>query len=225
MRFAIPRAICAFVFGFAFVSGVQAQNQAVPGDVKAFVTQYVAAFNAKDVARLESMYHPKSAACITPENKDYYDGALAVQMRDPIPANYTISMMTPNENNLKALESMGLSWPVKPAQELHIDYQQGDDVGSVIVWLVQEHGRWIADFPCATDAAIKQFHDGAAERKAAEARYKALADAIKDPLRSELLGMLRAHETGRATDRYHGATGQDYKTSMFVINELKAEAR
>ena len=225
MRTAIPRSICVFVLSLAAVCGAQAQNQAVPADVKAFVTQYVAAFNAKDVARLESMYHPKSAACITPQNKDYYDGALAVEMRDSIPANYTISTMTPNENNLKALESMGESFPVKPAQELHIDYQQGDDSGSVVVWLVRENGRLFGDFPCITDAALKQFRDETPARNAAMARYKALADGIKDPLRSQLLGMIREHKTSTAIDRYHEASGKDYKTSMFVINELKDEAR
>jgi hypothetical protein len=225
MRSAIPRAICTFLFGLAAVSGAQAQNQNVPADVKAFVTQYVAAFNAKDVARLESMYHPKSAACITPQNKDYYDGALAVQMRDPIPANYTISMMTPNENNLKALESMGMRWPLKPEQEINIDYQQGDDVGSVVVWFVRENGRLLGDFPCVTDAALKQFRDETPARNAAMAQYKALTDGIKEPLRSELLGMIREHKTSTAIDRYHETSGKDYKTSMFVINALKDEAR
>ena len=225
MGSAIPRSICVAVLSLAAACGAQAQNQSVPGDIKNFVTQYVAAFNAKDVARLESMYHPKSAACITPQNKDYYDGALAVQMRDPIPANYTISMMTPNENNLKALESTGMRWPLKPEQEINIDYQQGDDVGSVVVWFVRENGRLFGDFPCVTDAALKQFRDETPARNAAMARYKAIADGIKEPLRSELVGMIREHKTSTAIDRYHEASGKDYKTSMFVINALKDEAR
>ena len=225
MRNAIRRTLCVFVLSLVAVCGAQAQSQAVPGDIKAFGAQYVAALNSKDAARLLALQHPKSLACMTPENKDFYDWTMAMQMRESIPANYMLSAMPPNENNLKALESMGEQWPIKPAQEIHIDYQQGDDSGSVVVWLVRENGRWLGDFPCATDAAIKEFHDGAAARKAAEARYKALADGIKEPLRSELLAMLRAHETGRATDRYHAATGHDERTSMLVINALKDETR
>ena len=221
----IWRSALAIALGLLEVSSVRAQTaQGVSGDVKNFVTQYVAATNAKDTARLRSFLYPKSLACIMPENKDYYD-AMASHIGEPIPPNYKFSVMPVNEGNLKALESMGQRWTVKPMQELHIDYQQGDDVGSYIVYLIHENGRWFQDFPCATDAAIRQYRDNAVANEAALAHYKALAADIKDPLRSELLGLLRAHETGRATDRYHEATGQDYKTSMYVMNALKTQAR
>ena len=221
----IWRSALAIALGLLEVGSARAQTaQGVPGDVKNFVTQYVAATNAKDTARLRSFLYPKSLACIMPENKDYYD-AMASHIGEPIPPNYKFSVMPVNEGNLKALEGMGQRWTVKPMQELHIDYQQGDDVGSYIVYLIHENGRWFQDFPCATDAAIKQYRDNAVANEAALAHYKALAADIKDPLRSELLGLLRAHETGRATDRYHEATGQDYKTSMYVMNELKTQVR
>jgi hypothetical protein len=221
----IWRSALAIALGLVEVSSVRAQTaQGVSGDVKNFVTQYVAATNAKDTARLRSFLYPKSLACIMPENKDYYD-AMASHIGEPIPPNYKFSVMPVTAGNLKALESMGQRWTVKPMQELHIDYQQGDDVGSYIVYLIHENGRWFQDFPCATDAAIKQYRDNAVANEAALAHYKALAADIKDPLRSELLGLLRAHETGRATDRYHEATGQDYKTSMYVMNALKTQAR
>ena len=203
------------------VAGAQSA-QGVPGDVKNFVTQYVAATNAKDAARMRSFLYPKSLACITPENKDYYD-AMASHIGEPIPPNFKFSVMPVNEDNLKALEGMGQRWTVKPMQELHIDYQQGDDLGSDIVYLIHENGRWFQDFPCAADAEIKRFRDNAAANEAALAHYKALAAEIKEPLRSELLDLLRAHETASATDRYHQVTGKDYKTSMYVIHELKVE--
>jgi hypothetical protein len=201
------------------------QGQAVPPGIRVFASQYVMAFNSKDPRQLLALQHPTSLACITPENKDYYDGALAMQMRDSVPANYTVSVMTPNEGNLKALESMGMRWPLKPEQEVHIDYQEGEDATGIVVYLVRQNGRWFGDFPCATDATIKQFRDGAAERQAAAARYKAIADGIKEPLRSELIGLLRAHETGRATERYRNTSGQDGRTSMLVMDALRDEIR
>jgi hypothetical protein len=199
-------------------------GQGVPGDVKDFATKYVAATNAKDISQLRQFLYPKSLACITPENKDYYD-AMASHTVEPIPPNYKFSVVPVNEGNLKALESMGQRWTVKPAQELHIDYQQGDDVGGHIVYLIQENGRWYYDLPCATDASIKQYRENAAANEAALAHYRVLASEIKEPLRSQLRNLLQAHETGTAVDRYHQATGQDYKTSMLVIQALKTEAR
>jgi hypothetical protein len=150
---------------------------------------------------------------------------MASHMGEPIPPNYKFSVMPVKEGNLKALESMGQRWTVKPSQELHIDYQQGDDVGGYVVYLIHENGRWFYDYPCATDAAIKEYRDNAAANEASLAHYKALASEIKEPLRSELLDLIRAHKTGIATDRYHEATGQDYKTSMYVMNALKTEPR
>jgi len=218
LRTAFACTIGLFAVG---VAGAQSA-QGVPGDVKNFVTRYVAATNAKDAARMRSFFYPKSLACITPENKDYY-GAMASHIGEPIPPNYKFSVMPVNEGNLKALEGMGQRWTVKPMQELHIDYQQGNDLGSDIVYLIHENGRWFQDLPCATDAEIKRFRDNAAANEAAFAHYKALAVEIKEPLRSELLGLLRAHETASATERYHQVTAQDYKTSMYVIHELKEE--
>ena len=219
------RTTLACTIGLFVICSADAQpTQGVPGDLKNFVTEFVAATNAKDIVRQRLFLYPKSLACITPENKDYYD-AMASHIGEPIPPNYKFAVMRVNEGNLKALESMGQLWAVKPSQELHIDYQQGDDVGGYVVYLIHENDRWFQDFPCATDAAIKQFRDNAAANEAALAHYKALAAEIKEPLRSELLDLLRAHETASATDRYHQVTGQDYKTSMYVMNALKTEGR
>ncbi len=209
---------------FLICSAGAQSGQGVPGDVRNFVTQFVAATNARDVARQWSLLYPKSLACITAENKDYYD-AMASHIEEPIPQNYKFSVMAVNEGNLKALESMGQNWLVKPTQELHIDYQQGDDVVGYVVYLIHENGRWFYDYPCATDAAISDYRANAAANEASLAHYRALASEIKEPLRSELLDLLRTHKTGTATERYHQATGQDYKTSMYVMNALKTEER
>jgi hypothetical protein len=220
MNFA-KRAFPFLLLGGFCLSGYTLAQTLQP-DAKAFVTQYVAAYNAKDAARLEDLYEPKSRACITGETKDFYDESLAVMWRTPIPSDYKATVSAINEGNLKAIESFG-RFPLKPDRELHIDYQQGDDGGTVIVYLVQENGHWLADQPCATDETLKQFHDGAAERKEAEARYKSLADGIQEPLRSQLIGLLRQHKTGDAIERYKGASAQNAQTSMLVINQLALE--
>jgi hypothetical protein len=219
------RTTLACTLGLFVICSADAQPaQGVPGELKNFVAQFVAATNAKDIVRQRLFLYPKSLACVTPGNKDYYD-AMASHMGEPIPPNYKFSVMPVNEGNLKALESMGQRWTVKPSQELHIDYQQGDDVGSYVVYLIHENGRWFYDYPCATDAAIKEYRDNAPANEASLAHYNEVASEIKEPLRSELLDLIRAHKTGIATDRYHEATGQDYKTSMYVMNALKTEAR
>ena len=209
--------------GLCTACNARAQSQP-PADLQAFVTEYVAAYNAKDAGRLLALYNSASRACVTGTGKEFYDRALAVMWRDPIPSRYKFTLAAVNEDNLKAIETFG-RFPVKPARELHIDYQQGDDAGSVIVYLVPDNGYWRADQPCATDETLKKFRDEAPARQAREARNQSLADAIQEPLRSQLIELLRAHKTGEAIDRYKDASGQDTQTAMFVINQLAQQVK
>lgn len=222
MKLALSRTICVIALTSAVALNARAQNAAVPPDVKAFATQYVAAFNSKNQARLLALNVPQSRACITPQNKDIYDAALFMQMRDPVPPNYMLSLMPVNEGNLKALAAAEY-FPVKPERELHIDYQypETNDGGQLVLWLVRQNGHWVGDFPCMTAQGIKNFRDNAAARE----HYKTLAAGIKDPLRSQLLAMLRKHEAGEAEERYQKATGSDIRTSMLVINALEDQIR
>lgn len=222
--FAVFAAVFAAPSLFAQNQSVEFQGRPAPPDLKVFASQYVLAMNSKDPARLRAMYTAKSIACITPQNKDYYDAITSMSMRDSIPANYTLWLFPIDQNNLKAIEA-GYTFPVPPERELHIDSQQGEDSASVVIWVVRENGRWMSDFPCATDATIKDFRDSASARAELNAKSKALADGIKEPLRSELIGLLRAHETGRATERYREASKQDGRMSMLVMAALKDEMR
>lgn len=204
--------------------GVRAQSKGSQADFKGFVTEYVAAFDAKDAVRLQALYDSKSRACLAGEDKDYYDFTLLVMWRDPIPANYKYTVSAVDEGNLRAVESFGW-FPRKPERELHIDYQQGEDSGTVIVYLVQENGRWFADQPCPTEKTVKEFRDDAPARKEREAHYKSIADGIREPLRSQLVALLREHKTGQAIERYKEASGQDGQTAMLVVDQLAHEKR
>jgi hypothetical protein len=216
MQLTILQVICAVMFSLAALPPAHAQSGAAPPELENFAAQYVAAINAKDAAGLQALYGSESRACIAAEDRDFYDTTLAGLLRDPIPTKHTVTVSAVDENNLRAIEAFG-KFPRKPERELHIDYQQGDDLRTVVLYLVEENGRWVADQPCPTADAIKKFHENAAAR----ARYKALAQSIHEPLRSELIGLLRQYETGSAIDRYHQASGEDMQTSMLVINALR----
>ena len=198
---------------------LSAQNDAPP-DVRAFAAQYVAAFNAKDQARVESLYIPESRACITPASRDVYDEILRLQMRDSVPPGYTVSFMAVNQGNLKAVGTLA-QFPVPPERELHIDYQyaNSNDGGQIDLYMVRRDGRWLSDFPCMTAASLKDFRDDEKDRQ----HYKAIAAAIKEPLRSQLLTMLRAHQSGEAATRYQQAQGGDMRNAMLVMNALADE--
>jgi hypothetical protein len=222
MKRSARRPLCAFLLTIALACCASAQNQAVPEDVRAFAARYVAAINARDAARILAMYNSQSLACITPQSKDFYDTVMPVHPSDHVPPGYTVSLLPVNQDNLKALADTE-TFPVKPLNELHIDYQQGEESGTLILWLVRENGRLVGDFPCATESALKQYRDQAPQRKKLEAHYKSLADGIQQPLRDELLALLRDHKRSSAITSYREASGQDYRTAIFVLNDLQQD--
>lgn len=219
MKFLTRCSLCLFLASLCAPSYTPAQSQPSQADAQAFVAHYVAAYDAKDAARLQALYDSKSRACIAAEDRDYYDFTLALMWRDPIPAKYTFTVSAINENNLKAIGTFG-AFPQKPESELHIDYQQGEDSGTIVLYLVRENGRWLADQLCPSEQAVKQFRDDAPARKAREAQLNFLVAAIQEPLRSQLIALLRDHKTGEAIDRYKAATGKDGQTAMLVIDQL-----
>ena len=191
----------------------------VPADVKAFAAEYVAAWNAKDTARLMGMAVPQSGACITAATKPVYDEIQRTEMLDEVAPGYTLMLMPVNETNLKAMRQMHMGYfLVKPERELHIDYQypQTNDGGQLALYLVHENGRWMTDFPCMTEKAIQDYKDDAPGRQ----HYKDIAASIKNPLRSELLAMLQKHQSGEAAQRYKAAAGCDMNTAMRVVYAL-----
>ena len=160
-------AVCLFVVSASCVWPARAEAQSaqaqlghadirlVVADLQVFVEKYVAALNAKDVAQIRALYHTSVLACITPETASYYDGLLAAQWRTPIPADYSFRVSAVNDKRVKALESMG-RFPIPPARELQIDYQQGDEPGTVTLWLVWEKDRLYGDAPCATEQTLRR---------------------------------------------------------------------
>jgi len=214
------RTICGIALSLAAMPCALAQGAKVPPEVRAFAAQYIAAVNAKEVTRIRSFFVPQSRACITPENKGVYDSVLAMQLTDQIPQGYVLTSPPLNQHNLNALSDVQYL-PVKPERELRIDYRYPgtSDGGVVLLWLARQNGRWMDDHPCITSHGLKVYRENAAARD----HYRALADAIKEPLRAELIGMLRAHQTSQAEFRYHQATGSDLQTSMLVINALQQQ--
>jgi hypothetical protein len=223
-RSAMLSFLTPFLAGILTCSCSHTQAQGTQGDLKDFVAQYVAAFNVKDAARLNSFLHPKSLACMTPASKDFDDLALATHIRDPIPTNYVFKTAAVQEKEVKSIESYA-RFPVRPALRLQIEYNEGEDHGILLLWLLQEKGRWYQAEACPTEQTLKEFREGEPARKARVAKTMALVWDIKEPLRSELKTMIRDHKTTTATKRYQEASGRDYETCMMVIYELTPEAR
>src|SRR5262249_53672323 len=158
-----------------------------PPTIDAFVKSYVAALNAQDLSADRSLWHSKSLACITPDSSEFYDRAFNVSARHAIPSDYKFTAKPVGPEDKLGFEGYAF-FPVRPSQEVQIDYTRGlENSATAIFWLAQEGKGWVQVFPCATPETLQQFQTRLPEIKANEEKTKALVDALQDPLRAELI--------------------------------------
>lgn len=196
-----------------------------PTTIQQLVSRYVAANNAQDASAMNALLHPKSLACVTPENRDFYDRAVAVSMRQFIPADYHFTDTPVGEKDTLPLDGYE-TFPIRPTHEIQVEYSGGpEESGTVIFWLIAENGRWYKDDPCINAVIIKHFHDDLPNIKAREQANKTLVAQIPQPLLSELTSLLKEGRSATASKRYAQATGKDNDTSLAVIDELAYQLR
>lgn len=192
-----------------------------PATVDEFVRSYVSSINAHDLAANRALWHSKSRACINSDSTEFYDRAFKVSSRHGIPADYKFTAKPVGPDEKLGFEGYA-TYPVRPTQVVQIDYTQGmENSGTVIFWLAQEGKGWAEVFPCATTDTLRDFKTRLPEIKANEEKTKALADAVPEPLRSELVALLRQGQSSTAATRYAEATKQDRATAMYVIEEME----
>ena len=195
-----------------------------PATVNELVSRYVAANNFHDAAAMNALLHPKSLACVTPENRDFYDRAVEVSMRQPIPSNCHFTDTPLTAKDALPLKDYG-TFPVPPTHQIQVEYERAEDSGTVMFWLVSENARWYKDDLCINASIIKQFHDDLPNIKAREQATKTLVAQIQDPLLSELKSLLKQGQSATASRRYAEVTGKDGDTSLAVIDELEFQLR
>lgn len=192
-----------------------------PATINEFVKQYVAAVNVRDLAAYRSLLSSNSLACINPQSNDFYDRAFQSDLRHPIPAGYTFTTKEVGQDEKLAFEGYAV-FPVRPSQQVQIDYTQGmENTGVLLLWLIHDSTGWSEVFPCATPETLKSFKAQLPEIKAHEEKTKALVAGLKEPLRGELIALLKQGKSSTAATRYAESTGADHETGMFVVEEME----
>ena len=198
--------------------------QGASGTISVFVNQYIQAFNAKDLEQLRSLLHPASIACVASQAQYFYDEMLKTHIREPIPRTARVDTKTVDDHQ----ELPGKGWaefPIRPSHEIHVTYSRGpEDSADLIVWAVQQNGRWYQVEPCLTAAAVDSLRADEPARRERIAAAQARVASIEEPLRSELKALIREGKPITAQKRYQAATGSDLNTAMLVIYHLTAEA-
>ena len=204
-----------------------AQGSEVPINTghRIFVGEYVAAVNARDAERFRRLVHPKSLACISDDNRDFYDEWVARAFRRTLPDTYrltSVRALGPNAPPALVPPSMAIN-PVPPTHTMQIDAQPAPyRFVTILLQVTQSAGTWLQVMPCPTPEGLAAFRATQKANAAQDARVKALADGLPDSLRSEITALMKAGKRADAIKRYQAASGENLTVATGVVDRLEA---
>jgi hypothetical protein len=186
-----------------------------------FIEPWAQAMQAKDGEKLVRFLHPQVQACRNAQTKEFFDDALGRLAHDKIAPGYKITKIAPIQGPT-FLDSMlpadSFTRPVQATYEANV--QSGST--TFVFYLASMNGSWYQVIPCPNDKGVALVHEGIAARAEQEKRAAQLVSELKDPLLSELRGMVQREELIDAIHRYQAATGADLTTAHEVIEKLRA---
>jgi hypothetical protein len=198
-----------------------AQNSPLTQAQKQFVERYVEAIRAKDVSREKALIHPKSLACITPENAVYFDEIFAMRRRHRVDAIQRASAQVVPSGERLFLEDE-VVYPVRPSHWLQIDLASGAASSTtLLIQVVADHGAWFEVIPCPTPATVVKVREKKLRDEQNDQRARALLPMLKDPLLSELKEMIAHGRKATAIMRYSKESGETTGVAARVIDLIE----
>jgi hypothetical protein len=220
------RRICLALLVWGCAGTVAAEAPIGDAAQRAFVARYVAALVDQNIAALKQLYDPATLACINAGNQDFFDFWFSLELKSgpALRAGYTLTRFGPVDPNLvAAIEAGGrFPQPLKSTDEFELNspLDKKNHSVSVIRTVALRDGSWFLTGACPTAAGLASFREQQTKRAQAEARAKALVGQLREPLLSEVKGLLAKGQKIDAIKRYQTAANVDLPTAVQVINLL-----
>jgi hypothetical protein len=199
------------------VCGAQADDPKKP---EVLAKRFVDAVNSKSVESRKAILHPKSLACINAQTQLFYDWIFSRQFQYAIRPNYKSSAAAIARDEVPDLEGEA-DYPLVPTHQLQIDFDTGPFSGTTVVLLmVYDARRWSEVLPCPRPATIARMKAAQEEAAKEEQRLESLAANVTEPLRAELIELMKKGRRVDAIRRYAVVSGEDLATARRVVELL-----
>jgi hypothetical protein len=195
---------------------------------RAAVADYIAALGAQDLNALRQVTHPATLACISDENRDFFDFLFANELRHgpDMKGKVRIARLEPVVDGSFSAEGMpGLvPFPVRPSYEVQIDVERSASRSLTLVRsLALDGARWHVVLGCPTKKGLVVFREAQKRREAQRTRAEQLASELREPARSEIRELIAQGRRISAAQRLQETTGADLTTATLVIDMLGAK--
>lgn len=186
----------------------------------AAVAARVAAVAARDLKALKATIDPACFEGLSEDELAYVDDVLRAELAVP---------MKDVETKVEEIEAKGrlplegaVRYPVRPNRTIQASFVRPDGTKVTYLWtaVVEEDGRCRMTIPVPGQAATRGRIESRKAQAERDKRIRALADAIKEPLRSELMTLLKTSNLLSATRRYAEASGADEGTAALVVDRF-----
>ena len=199
------------------VCGAQADDPKKP---EALAKRFVEAVNSKSVESRKAILHPKSLACVNAQTQLFYDWIFSRQFQYAIRPNYKSVATAIAREEVPDLEGEA-DYPVVPTHQLQIDFDTGPFSGTTVVLLiVYDAKRWHEVLPCPRPETIAKIKAAEEEAAKEERRIQSLAVNVAEPLRAELIELMKKGRRVDAIRRYAVVSGEDLATARRVVELL-----
>jgi hypothetical protein len=187
-----------------------------------FVKPWMEALRSKDRARVEQLLHPAVRACITPQNKEFFDSAFAHQAESDLSGPYRVTKISPLRQPPPTFLPEDVKYPVQPTYEVDIDVKPGN---VYVQFLAPSNGSWFDVIPCPSEKSLAHIRELQKQGEEQKNRAAQLVAELKDPLRGELEDLLLQQRKIDAIKKYQTAASVDLTTATLVINALQKSDR
>jgi hypothetical protein len=213
----------ALLLSLFFTAQVRAQvrgGAGAYGQPEALAKDFVSAVNSKSADRRKEILHPRTLACINAQTQPFFDWIFSRELKYVIPANYRATTTPLSGGQLLPPEAKS-DYPVRPTHMLQIDYSAGPyNSTTIVLFIVKEGSRWHEVLPCPQAEAVEMVKANEAKNSALESRAKRLAVELADPLRAEIISLVKNGHRVDAITRYTAASGEDLAIAKSVVDLL-----
>jgi hypothetical protein len=189
---------------------------------RTFAQAYLTAATGPDIERYKVLLHPGTRACMNKDNADFFAvifkrrvGHVAVSPRlsvEKIPEKFEM---------FDAMSAHGWIYPVRPTHIFHIEVaSKGAKLSEIMAFGALDKGAWYEVLPCPSAKALGEMRVTQQKNDAEKAKAHQLAASMKDPLRAELLALLKADRPVSAAKRYAEATHVDLTLASRVVDAM-----
>jgi hypothetical protein len=191
-----------------------------------FASDYVAAVQSGDHARVMALLHPDDRQCVNAKSRVFFDYLVTQQMSGFPKGKYDKVTLTPVSPKTKPIiwtfvPAKDFPYPVMPTDKVQIDYTTSNNLFTDLLETAPSVGAYYWVTACPTAAGLQLMRTEQELGAQQQARYKKLAAAVHGPLLSKLKAMLASQDKLGAIDAYRKATGVDMTTAINVIDIIE----